>query len=1437
MDDVNHYPALSFISIKQVLSTNSPFKMKKLKYLSASLLFVTVLLAGQSVFAQIPQTIEIPMNPGDPEDPIEPPVQIVIQYGYDEPAQTAIGFFGDRNVNDGKDVSYTYEPTTHALTISGTGSMMLMEEDDETPWHRYANCIRTVEIGSGVTTITSFAFSSCINLETVTISNSVISIGESAFYDCNNLTSVTIDGESHLETIGDDAFSCCFNLSSIDIPASVTTIGRYAFGYCESLSNAEIPAGLTNIGAGAFAGCSGVSSISLAQGNVNFRVQDGVLFNNDGTELVCYPAGKSDVTYTVPAGVIIIDDGAFSSCVNLVSVIFEVNSQLTTIGEDAFYGCGKIESITIPASVSNIGDYAFENCSELATIAFDDASKLVYIGQEAFDGTIWFANADEVIRLGSILYRVKDSFAGSYEISNDITVIAKGAFYECDNLTAVTIPASVTTIMDNAFDGCSSLASVSFTGNSQLTTIGSSAFAYTYISSIHIPAGVTDIDYSAFDNCNELTTVVFDGESHLTEIKDFVFNCCAELTEITIPSTVTSIGNYAFGECGSLATVIFEGESQLAYIGPNSFSNCTSLSGIVIPSGVIGIGAYAFYSCNNLENVTFAANSQLTNIGESAFCYTDITTITIPSGVDTIGEEAFESCGNLETVYVLPVTPPAINNSFNNLDDNCRFYLHGIKYGADNDWHDYVIDKYNCTVVYSLALGEGITATPAPVIANNNRGYYTENTEITLSGGDSEVPEGCDPNRFMGYTLNRIPHPFGNDFEMPAEDVRAEAFWMPLETAGSGTEDDPYVIVYPCQLDLIALSVNSGNDLSGLYFKLGNDISYSYEGYGPTESNFTPIGTIELDFNAPIITPNDPNDPNDPIGPIAIMPIFNSFNGTFDGNGKTISGIRLYTNGGRVNDMCQSIFNIVGSSGVVKNLTVEDTKITAPMGGGGIAGIVNGGLIENCISYADINVNKPFMGQGMGIAGGIADQTQGGRITDCVSYSTITVEDDAEDFGVIGGIVGGNAGYVENCHSYASINIGDNAEFCEKIGGVVGDNMTGYIDNCYSYASISIGNNADNCREFGGISGASSEGCITDCFSSVTIEVGDNPATVAFFGGIVGCIDEDVVDGNIVVDVTLPDLNDVGAILGCYSSCLLMSNNYYSNCTVGVRSNNIGWFEGDLTQNDGAVQATILIDTEDAPTTLANGEKVVYRREFKQGVSSTVCLPVAIDAAQASAAGKFFTFAGVDMTDPDDWAVVMQEVAGNMVAGDLEANTPYLFIPDADGPVMFVVEADGSSVAAGSAVDGNWTFAGTYDSIVWNAGNANLGKVYGFAAQKYEAPDGDGDSNPDYTINPGKFVMAGAGACIAPYRAYLTYNAPQNAPSRTGSRASQQLPGSMKVILLGSNGVETAVGRIDAATGNVSIDTWYDMNGRQIDGAPAKGGMYIHGGKTIMINK
>ena len=1409
-----------------------------------------------------------------------------------EPTQTENGYCGDPNVNNGEDVSYSYNPDNHTLTISGTGAMRNYEDINERPWCDYYKCITTIVIDNGVTSIGSTMSSHCSNLESVTISSSVTHIGSEAFYQCPNLTSVTFQGVSHLESIGESAFLFCEHLSSFTIPASVTTIDEFAFCCCSSLTIIEIPAGVADIGAGAFTGCEGISSFNIAQGNAHFMVNDGVLFNNDGTTLICYPAGKSDAAYTVPAGVRVIDDFAFSGNEYLTLVSFEDNSQLTTIGVESFEDLNKLESISIPNKVSGIGESAFWDCTSLETITFEDSSALDSIGEDAFDGTPWLDAQGEVVYIGKILHKVKDSYTGSLNIRDDITVIGNGAACYCEFLTAVTIPASVTTIGDEAFEECSGLETVTFTGNSHLTTIGNSAFDWSGITAINIPASVTDIGNFAFGYCEHLTTVVFDGVSHLTTLNEYVFEGCCNLSEITIPSSVTSIKECAFYECGDMATVTFDGESQLNYIGTEAFNSCYALSAIEIPSGVTHIAYGAFYGCYSMETVTFAANSHLTiideyafndcsgllsitipasvttigtsafagcnslatvsfaensrlsKIDENAFGCCAFSSIAIPASVDTIGEHAFDACSNLTTVsfdehspltelaasvfsdcqnlenivipegvtsiglyafydceelesiiipssvkeigygafedclnltavYVLPSTSPSIDHSFDNINNSCHFYLHGEGYDNDYDWQNDVIAEFGHTTVYSLTLNAGITATGSAAFTAYGKSYYAENAAITISGGNSETPVGYQADSFTGYALNRVPIG-GSTFDMPAKDVRISAVWTPIDWAGSGTENDPYMIAYPSQLDLLAERVNAHTDYTDTYFKLANDITYSYDGYEPTESNYTGIGTVYF----------DPYDQNG-------LPSFWGFNGTFDGNGKAISGVRMYVNG--PGSMAPpAIFNILSNPGVVKNLTVRDTKISVEYGAGGIAGIVDGGTIENCTSYADLHV---LPSNRMGLIGGIACESVYGIISNCTSYSTIKISDNAND--------------------------------CQLIGGIAGGIMESQIDNCYSYASINLGNYAIDCSKFGGITGMSVESTVTNCFSSASFNIGDYPQSCEQFGGLIGALDGGFVSSNIVVDAVIQDIDvNTGAIIGGIANEGSYIHNYYSNCNISGNTDNIGSNGGDIAANDGAVKATILLENEAAPASLADGEKVVFRREFKQGVSSTVCLPVAIDESLASAVGKFFTFAGVDMTDPDDWTVVMQEVAGNnMVDGDLQANTPYLFIPDADGPVLFIGEADGSSVTAGNATNGNWTFQGTYESIEWNAGNQDLGKVYGFAAQKYEA------------VNPGKFVMAGAGASIAPYRSYLMYNPVLSAPSRGGSRPQLSLPGSMRVVLLGSDGVETAVGKINTATGEISIDSWYDMSGRKLQGAPAKGGMYIHGGKTIMINE
>ena len=143
----------------------------------------------------------------------------------------------------------------------------------------YQNAIQKVEIGSGVTSIDTYAFSFCYSLASVTIPDSVTSIGDSAFQACSGLASVTIPDS--VTSIGNGAFSTCYGLANITIPDSVTSIGVSASNGCSSLASVTIPDGVTSIGNSMFQGCPSLASVTIPDsvtsiGNMVFQNCYGV---------------------------------------------------------------------------------------------------------------------------------------------------------------------------------------------------------------------------------------------------------------------------------------------------------------------------------------------------------------------------------------------------------------------------------------------------------------------------------------------------------------------------------------------------------------------------------------------------------------------------------------------------------------------------------------------------------------------------------------------------------------------------------------------------------------------------------------------------------------------------------------------------------------------------------------------------------------------------------------------------------------------------------------------------------------------------------------------------------------------------------------------------------------------------------------------------------
>lgn len=239
------------------------------------------------------------------------------------------------------------------------------------------------------------------------------------------------------------------------------------------------------------------------------------------------------------------------------------------------------------------------------------------------------------------------SYSTPYElvIDSSITTIENNAFQSCEWIGEVVFQ-NVNTLGFSSFSGCSNLTSIDF-GNA-MQNIESFAFCNDdSLTSVTIPSSVSSIVYDSFDNCTSLSTIIVNSNNSKYDSRD---NCNAIIEKATntiiltckdstIPSTVTSIGDYAFK--GSSKTSISI-PSSVTYIGDCAFSGA-SLTSITIPNNVVTISYNAFQWCDSLSSVTFESNSQLQTIKSNAFgrC-TGLTSITIPDTVTTIENYAFD---------------------------------------------------------------------------------------------------------------------------------------------------------------------------------------------------------------------------------------------------------------------------------------------------------------------------------------------------------------------------------------------------------------------------------------------------------------------------------------------------------------------------------------------------------------------------------------------------------------------------------------------------------------------------------------------------------------------------------------------------------------------------------------------------------------------------
>lgn len=302
---------------------------------------------------------------------------------------------------------------------------------------------------------------------------------------------------------------------------------------------------------------------------------------------------------------------------------------------ETFASATKTKKVVIPYTVNMIFDDAFINCPSLQEIEVS-ASNTMYASH---DGILYSKDY-------YYLVRAPEGKTGDVTVLEGTGYICDYAFFDCEKITSVHIPASVLGTDSNGDYG-----------------VGLGAFY-----------GTKSLNSITVDS-NSKSYVVYDGVLYKlkdnTNTKDILVKCPDKRSScVNIPSTVTEITDYAFYQCENLVGPI-NLPTNLVTIGKQAFFNCKSLDGAInIPDSTTSIGEGAFYTCESLEEITIG--NGITQILQDTFGYcSSLKKVVIPNTVTDIKERAFFYCSSIESL--------TLGNKLKNIENWAFDYLESLK--------------------------------------------------------------------------------------------------------------------------------------------------------------------------------------------------------------------------------------------------------------------------------------------------------------------------------------------------------------------------------------------------------------------------------------------------------------------------------------------------------------------------------------------------------------------------------------------------------------------------------------------------------------------------------------------------------------------------------------------------------------------------------------
>lgn len=314
--------------------------------------------------------------------------------------------------------------------------------------------VRKVIIGEGITGIENDIFNQCDNLRSIEIPSTVSYIGDKAFHYTYGLEEIKIN-ENNTHFSSDSGVLFDKNKTQLInypkgktdaqyvIPDTVTNIKGLAFTNNGLVKTIQISKNVEQVESNAFRSCHSLENIIVAEENPNYLTIDGILYNKDKTELICYPSEKQGKTYTIDENVKTIKEYAFSNNYHLEDVDV---STVEAIERGAFYGIQTLKKVKLPEAITQMGTAVFSGDISLKEVT----------------------------------------------LPKGITKLEACTFTDANGLLKVNLPSTITEIGDYAFTGCSYLQELAIPVGTK--KIGKQILQSCYkIEKLYIPSTVEEI--------------------------------------------------------------------------------------------------------------------------------------------------------------------------------------------------------------------------------------------------------------------------------------------------------------------------------------------------------------------------------------------------------------------------------------------------------------------------------------------------------------------------------------------------------------------------------------------------------------------------------------------------------------------------------------------------------------------------------------------------------------------------------------------------------------------------------------------------------------------------------------------------------------------------------------------------------------------------------